>query len=230
VAGPAVVVLWPGALRLGQGSSSAGARPFAFLGGAATSQLVSQTVLTGAPVLLALLGGSAAQVTALFAALALFRAPYMVALGAVPQLTVRVTRHSLAGEHDVLRRLTRDLLAAALVAALLAGLVGAWIGPDVLRLVFGTSVDVDANHAAVLAVGSTLAVANLVLMVTGLAQDRPGAVTRAWLLAPGGGAIGLAALPGRQPVDTTVGGFLVAEVAATVALAVVAVRSPTREA
>ena len=46
-------------------------------------------------VLLALTGGSATHVTALFAALALFRAPYMIALGVMPQLTSRLTARSL---------------------------------------------------------------------------------------------------------------------------------------
>ncbi len=89
VAGSVVVVAaWPSALRFpvpgAAPSAPAGTAPLVFLSGAASSQLVGQAVLTGGPVVLALLGGSPAQVTSLFAALALFRAPYLVALGAVP--------------------------------------------------------------------------------------------------------------------------------------------------
>jgi len=50
---------------------------------------------------------------------------------------------------------------------------------SLLRLVFGDTVDVPATHAALLAIGCTLAVANLALMVIALAQDRPAAVARA---------------------------------------------------
>ena len=227
VAGSLVVVLWPAALRFseaGEGES----RPFAFLGGAATGQLVSQTVLTGGPVLLALLGGSPRQVTAMFAALALFRAPYMVALGSVPQLNLLVTRHSVAGEYAALRSLARGLAALTAVALVLAGVLGALLGPAVLRLVFGESVDISSGLAAVLAIGCTLAVANLALMVSALAQNRSSAVAAAWGLAVLVGAGGVVALANRSPAGAASGGFLVAEVAATAALAFVAVRSLRR--
>ena len=227
VAGPLVVVLWPDALRftvVGAGQS----RPFAFLGGAATGQLISQTVLTGGPVLLALLGGSAREVTAMFAALALFRAPYMVALGSVPQLTLRVTRHAVAGEYDVLRSLLRGLGIVAVVAAALAGALGALLGPEVLHLVFGDSVDVSSGQAAVLAIGCTAAVANLALMVSALAQDRPAGVAGAWGVAVLVGAGGVVALSSRSPVARSAGGFLAAELAATLVLAVLAVRTLRR--
>jgi len=227
VAGSLVVVLWPSALRV-TGVATGESRPFAFLGGAATGQLVSQTVLTGGPVLLALLGGSPREVTAMFAALALFRAPYMVALGSVPQLTLRVTKHTVAGERAALRSLLRGLAAVTVVAVALAGVLGALLGPAVLHLVFGDTVDLTSGQAAVLATGCTLAVANLVLMVGALAHDRPAAVAAAWGVAVLAGAVGVVALAGATPFGTSAGGFLVAEVAATGALAVVAARSLSR--
>jgi len=235
VAGPLVVVLWPSALRYSTTSATALAEPagpLAFLTGAAASQLISQAVLTGGPVLLALSGGSARQVTAMFAALALFRAPYMLALGAVPQLTLRIAQRSLAGEYAELRTLTRGLLVSIAGSVALAGVFGAWAGPTLLQLFFGDTVDVSAVHAALLAMGCTLAVANLVLMVVALARDRPAAVAGAWALATGAGVLGFVALTGQSPVATTVGSFLTAEVAALGALTAVtvrAVRSPARD-
>jgi hypothetical protein len=227
VAGSFVVVLWPAALRLG-GAATGESRPLAFLGGAATGQLVSQAVLTGGPVLLALLGGSPREVTAMFAALALFRAPYMVALGSVPQLTLWVTRHTVAGEYAALRSLLRGLIVVTVVAVALAGVLGALLGPAVLHLVFGDTVDLSSNQAVVLAVGCTLAVTNLVLMVSTLARGRPAAAAGAWGAAVVVGAIAVVALSGASSFGTSSGGFLVAEVAATCALAVVAGRSLSR--
>lgn len=223
VAGSLVVVLWPSALRFAHGAAGH-SRPLAFLGGASSSQLVSQTVLTGAPVLLALLGGSPREVTAMFAALALFRAPYLVALGSVPQLTLRVTRLSLAGEQAALRSLARRLALLAVVAVGLAAVLGALLGPFVLHLVFGHTVDVSSPQATALATGCTLALANLVLMVGALAQDRPGSVVAAWGVAVLVGAGAVVALAGLSPSGRTTGGFLVAELAGTLALAVVTVR------
>jgi hypothetical protein len=227
VAGSLIVVLWPAALRFTT-AVAGDSRPFAFLGGAAIGQLVSQTVLTGGPVLLALLGGSPPEVTAMFAALALFRAPYMIALGSVPQLTLRVTKHTVAGEYDALRSLIRGLAVLTVGAIALAGVLGAVLGPAVLHLVFGDTVDISSGQAAVLATGCTLAVANLVLMVSALAQDRPAAVARAWGVAVLVGAGGMVALTSRSPAGMTSGGFLVAEVTASAALTVVVVRSPSR--
>ena len=91
VLGYLAALAWPGALRFADGPQSAAGSPFAFLAGAGFGQLVSQVVLTGGPVVLALSGGSAVQVTSLFAALALFRAPYLLAEGSVAPLTVRLT-------------------------------------------------------------------------------------------------------------------------------------------
>jgi O-antigen/teichoic acid export membrane protein len=228
VAGQLVVVLWPSALRYAKTLATRvheSGSPFAFLTGAAVSQLISQAILTGGPVLLALSGGSPSEVTAMFAALALCRAPYMVALGSVPQLTLRVTERTLAGEYAVLRTLIRALLVTTVLAVVLAGLLGAWVGPSLLRLVFGDTVDVPATHAALLAIGCTLAVANLALMVIALAMDRPTAVVRAWAMATALGALGFVALTGISAVGTTIGSFLTAEVAALIALSVTTVRA-----
>jgi O-antigen/teichoic acid export membrane protein len=224
VAGSLVVVLWPGAFRF----SDAGAgesRPFAFLGGAASSQVISQAVLTGGPVLLALLGGAPREVTAMFAALALFRAPYQVALGTVPTLTMHVTQHAVAGEQTALRSLVRRLAGLTVVAVALAAVLGALLGPAVLHLVFGHTIDVPAGQCAVLATGCTLALTNLALMVGVLAMDRPGSVAAAWCVAVLVAAVVAIGLADLSAAGTSSGTFLAAEVAATAALAVVAARS-----
>jgi O-antigen/teichoic acid export membrane protein len=228
VAGQVVVVLWPSALRYASAFATRvheSGSPLAFLGGAAVAQLISQAILTGGPVLLALSGGSPSEVTAMFAALALFRAPYMIVLGSVPQLTLRVTQRTVAGEYAALRTMIRGVLAATVGLVLLAGLLGAWVGPSLLRLVFGHTVDVPATDASLLAIGCALAIANLALMVIALGQDRPAAVARAWAIATVVGAVGFVALTGTSPVDSTIGAFLAAEVAALTALSVATARA-----
>ena len=228
VAGGLVVVLWPSALRYARSVGDAedeGSGPLAFLSGAAVAQLVAQVVLTGAPVLLPLAGGAPHEVTSMFAALALFRAPHLVAVGSVPQLTVRLTERSLAGQQAVLRALVRHLLWVTAVAVALAGAVTALIGPQVLRLVFGDTIEVSGPQAAVMAVGCTVAVANLVLMVVAIAEDRPASSARAWAVAVVAGALGFVALSGQDPVASSTGSFLVSEVTALLALTVVALRA-----
>ncbi len=216
------VALWPGAWRFGDVGAGE-SRPLAFLGGAATGQLVGQGVLTGGPVLLALLGGSPGEVTAMFAALALFRAPYMVVLGTVPQLTQRVTGHVVARDVAAVRSLALRLAGLAVAAVPLAGAMGALLGPAVLRAVFGGTVDAGRLQAGVLAIGCTVAIVNLVLMVGALVHERPAAVAAAWGVAVLAGAGSVAVLGDLSPVARSVSAFVVAELVATAALAAVAV-------
>ena len=93
LAGAAVVGLcWPQSFRFVRDDDEASTESaLRFIGGAAGGQLIGQAVLTGGPVALALAGGAPAEVTALFAALALFRAPYTMAIGLVSALTGRLT-------------------------------------------------------------------------------------------------------------------------------------------
>lgn len=225
VAGSLVAVAWPSALRF-SGTASDGAQastPLVFLSGAATSQLLGQVVLTGGPVLLALLGGSPAEVTSMFAALALFRAPYMVALGAVPQVTVRVAQDEDRGGLP----LPGGLAGAAGVLVALVGLaavLGGWLGPTVLRLVFGETIEVEHATAALVAAGCAVAVANLVLTVVALARDRPVAAARTWLASVAAGGVAVAVLGAAGAVDRTTLGFVVAELVALAGLALVALR------
>ena len=88
--GPLVALFWPKAWRL---DPVAGPRPSTGLVGAAgLSVLLAQAILNGGPPLVAALGGAEAEVTAFFSALALFRAPYLVALGLTVRITAPLTR------------------------------------------------------------------------------------------------------------------------------------------
>ena len=226
VAGPLVVACWPASLRLardrpaGPVTTSA---PLVFLSGAASSQLVGQVVLTGGPVVIALLGGSPAQVTSVFAALALFRAPYMVVLAAVPQLTVRFAQDRSRRQRAAAGRVAAVAAATALLVAV-AAVMGGTLGPPLLDLVFGPTVDVAPGTAALLAAGCGLALVNLVLTVSCLAVDRPLAAAGAWGAAVLTGGAAVVVLGSETALDRAVAAFVVAEVAALLGLALVAGR------
>lgn len=189
-----------------------------FLGGAAGAQVVAQAVLTGGPVLLAVLGGSPTEVTVLFAALALYRAPYTVLLGQVAQATGTLARLVDEKRLDRLARVERALLAATVVGALLGAAVGAWPGPWLVTLVFGEDVRVEQGVSIALAVGSVLALATLVQGVVLLAHGRPERTLGAWLLAlvPAGSV--LVAAP-ESPTTTIATAFVTAHASAWLLLA-----------
>ncbi|UYM06528.1 polysaccharide biosynthesis protein [Solicola gregarius] len=221
VAGHVVAICWPRALYFDRGRTSV--RPHSaieFLSGAGLAQLLGQLVLTGGPVALALAGGTAAEVTALFAALALFRAPYTLALGMVAQLTTAVTRLVVSGADATLRRIRTTTIAATALTCLIAGVGGAALGPAVITLVFGESVDFPAGQSAIVAVGCALGVANLVLMITALAYDAPRTVAVSWVVAVAVGAVAYIVLAGLPAAETIVWCFLVAEAVAFLALLV----------
>ena len=225
VAGHLVSIWWLPSVRFGRSATSlAQHAPLTFLSGAGLAQLLGQIVLTGSPVVLALAGGSPSHVTALFTTLALFRAPYILALGLVSQLTSMITAMVVAGEAAALRRLRAAVLLVTAVAIVGAAVVGEWLGPPILRLIFGTSVRFDATHCAIGAVACTLAVANLVVMIGVLAHDRPTTVAVGWVGAVAVGAVVFAALSGIAPEDQIVWCFLASEAAALVILTVLEAR------
>jgi hypothetical protein len=196
----------------------------AFLGGASGGQVLGQVVLVGGPVLLALLGGRPGQVTALFAALALYRAPYTVLVGQVSQLTGGLTRLVVARRHERLRRIGRTITGATLLLGPLGAAFGAVAGPWLVRLVFGPDVPLTAGVSAVLCAGSVVALAGLVLSVLLLAHARSHAVLGSWLVALVPGAVVLLWAPGSRTQDVA-WCFLVVEAGAWLALTLAARRA-----
>ncbi len=220
-AGSLVVLLWPSALRFTPDSQRQGAEsPLGLLGGAAGGQVVGQAIMTGGPVALALSGGTAVEVTALFAGLALFRAPYTLAVGLVSQLTGRLTRAVIEGRQAALRKVRISIVVAAPASAVAAGAVGSVAGPLLVRLVFGPQVRLGELPAALIAVGSALAMANLVLTIVIIAEGRGGALTRAWIIGATGGAACFW-LAGAAPLGRVCWAFAAAEAVAFASLLVV---------
>lgn len=226
--GSLVGFCWPSSFRFSaEGGHASSESPLAFLGGAAGGQLVGQAILTGGPVLLALSGGSPAQVTALFAALALFRAPYTLALGLVSQLTGRLTTLVVEGAHDELRRVRFTILGATAGLVVVAGALGALTGPLLLPRIFGEHVRIDWLPSTLVAVGSALALANLVTTISILAQSRSHAIARAWILALVGGAGAFVVIP-ASPLLRTCLVFAAAEAVAFAALVLEEIRGSSK--
>lgn len=219
IAGFSIALLWPSSLKLeSSGSQHLQLSPLAFVGGVAGGSLIGQIVLTSGPLLLALAGGSPAQVTGLFSALALFRAPYMVAMGIAPRLTAGLTRLALDEGSAALRRLTGRSMWAALALTSAAGTIGAGLGPRLLTTVFGADVALPAVTVAVVAMASAVALCSLYLTLLMVATGRAAAVSVSWAVGATAGAVYLLLGLG-DPLDTVAGGFLVAEVVALAAIA-----------
>jgi O-antigen/teichoic acid export membrane protein len=132
----------------------------------------------------------------------------------VARLTGTVARLREHGSDDVLRRGTVRLALVTGVAGAAGAGLGASAGPALLGLVFGSGVTLAASLCAVVAAASVVAVANLVLTVTGLALGRSAAVSRSWLPAAAVGVAALLVPTGLAPVERCVAAFALAEAVA----------------
>ncbi len=214
--GPAAALAWPSVARLERG----GGRPqqiAEFFGGVGGGILLAQFALNAGPAVLAALGGAPAEVTALFATMALFRAPYLVALGFTTQLTGPLTGLVVAGNETTLdrirRRLTRGTLAAAAALALLA-----WIaGRAVVDAIFGADVAPEPWIVAAIAGGSVLAVGGLGLVLLLLARAAMLPILRSWAVALAVGTAVVVVGPGAALADVTAA-FLATEATAMLAM------------
>lgn len=210
--GSLIGFFWPRSFRFSRDQSKPKTESaLRFISGAAGGQLIGQAVLTGGPVALALSGGSPAQVTALFAGLALFRAPYTLAIGLVSALTGRLTRLVVQGKASALRRFRLATLAATAGGLVAAAVIGVSIGPWVLRLIFGDGVRLDRLSCLLVAVGSTFALANLVVTVSIMALSRSGVIARSWVIGAAGGAVVFAATRSADALIETCWAFVAAE-------------------
>jgi len=142
-----------------------------------------------------------------------------VALGLVSQLTGRITAMVAAGGRSALARVRVAVWAASAIGTVAAAAAGAVAGPELIRFVFGSGVDLPRWACGLLAAGSALALANLVLGVLVLAQARSAVTVRAWLIGCAAGAVVLVAAS-AGPLERTCWAFLVAEAVAFVSLAV----------
>ncbi len=223
-AGYAVAIGWPDALAPRREGSGTGSGPLRFVSGASGGQFLAQATLTGGPVLLAAIGGAPSEVTVLFAGLALFRAPYTLALGLVSALTGRLTRLIEQGQWLRLSRIRRILGLMTVLLAVVGGAGGAWLGPPVMEIVFGDGVRLALGQAALVAVGTVLAMANLVLTLGVLARDRAGAVVGCWALGIPVGALAHL-LAGGDALTKTCWTFVAIETLAFAALIATEARS-----
>lgn len=217
---------WPSSLRFdtrGAAASESISSPLALASGLAAGSLIAQIVLTGGPVALAALGGTPRQVTSLFAALAVWRAPYLAVLGVSPRLTPALTRMTLTGDEQRLRSARRWILLAVLGAAGAAFLAGATVVQPLLRAVFGPDVVLDSIASALIGVGTAAAVGNLVLLLVMLAVGTSRPVNRAWLIAAAVVGAILVAVP-LSPLDRVVTAFVAAQLTAFALLAAARLR------
>lgn len=223
VAGFAVGLLYPRTL-FGRSTGAHAPPSRSLLGGLAGANAAAQVALTSGPIVLSLVGGTEAGVTALFAMLAVLRAPHTVAVGMTARVTGPLTRLATTGQVARLRRIEYRLVAATVVLAALAALLAPAVVPQVTSIVFDVGEDVPAAATALLTAGTVVALAGLVEMLVLVARDRTRRLVGAWVGAIVAG--GATLLVPATPITRVAAAFLVAE---AVALALMVAGTPRTE-
>ena len=200
------------------------ARPFLVaVGHLLIGTLCAQALLNAAPVLVTAAAGPGEAVLAaqFVASYTLVRLPLFVAVPLQSALIPVLTRLQTDGDGARLRSsLVRGLAAlGGLAVAALA--VGLWLGPPVVRLVFGAGYALPGREIGLLAVGSVLHLGLLVAGQALVATGRHRAVATVWLSGLVTAAVLFTAVPGlvlRSGLAFTVGSGLALGVAAVLLL------------
>ncbi len=209
--GMVLVFGWPDAVRF-EGPPVPGVAAFAFLGNVGGGSVIAQCILTLGPVVLGLTGGTDAEVTALFTALALFRGPYLIALGLGIRLSATLAELTGAGRWDRIARIRHRILGGGLALMALGAAGAAVIAPALLRLVFGDEVDLTRAECAALAAGNLAALTTLGLTFVQMTDGAGRRVLTSWMLALVVGTVTMVAVP-FDPLPRVVAAFLACQLA-----------------
>jgi O-antigen/teichoic acid export membrane protein len=217
VVAPLVIIPWwtrraRGAETRGRGDAGE------FLAGFITGNAASQTILAAGPLVVPLIGGTAAAQSMIFETFLLFRAPLTLSYNLVSRVLPPFTRMAEQGERAALRRWSLLLAAGALVVGAVAAAAGAVAGPPLVSALLGDEFRPTTAIASLAAFGVVLATAALFLqqILAALAATRR--LAAAWIV----GLIAAAAVIVVGPADPalrTAAGFAVGEAVALVALA-----------
>jgi len=178
-----ILALAPRAPRLARAApAAAAAGDLAFLAPYVGAGAASQLLLAGAPLAVAALGGSPADISIVFVTFTLFRAPVTIVYLLQSRLLNALVRLELAGEAARLARLQRRIVLAALGLVVTAS-AGAWaIGPAVVALLYGPGFSPGRTVAALAAAGVAAAAGAQLLGQVLVARGATATLARRWSL------------------------------------------------
>jgi O-antigen/teichoic acid export membrane protein len=161
-----------------------GAGPFVrAVGHLLVGSLCAQALLNAAPVLITALAAPGEEVRAaqFVASFTLVRLPLFVAVPLQSAMIPALVQLQAEEDGGRLAGLLRRGLAAVVLLGAAAAAVGLWLGPGVVRLVFGDAYALPGGDIAVLAVGSVLHLGLLVAGQALVAAGRHRAVATVWV-------------------------------------------------
>ncbi len=196
-----------------------------FLTGFVLASAASQVLLLLAPLGVGLITDEPGLLSVVFVTFQLFRLPIVMTQNLLARLLPPFTNLAADGREADLRRWVRRFALGALALAPPALVLGGWLGPALVRLLFGGEFEPSRPVAALAAAGTVLAAVSLLAGQVLVARGRTMLLAAAW--AVGFVVAVVALLPVIQDAGTRVAAsFLLGEAAALGAIVMVALRRP----
>lgn len=189
-----------------------------FLAGTAFANGTLHLLLGAGPLVVALLGGSASEVSAFFITTSLARAPLLLGIGLVPRLLTPLTRWAEAGDYAHVRGAAWAVVAMDVTLAVGAGALAYLLGPTIIGWLYGGEFAVSALATAAAVAAVVVALGALALNQVLAAENRPHRLVPAWIAGLGVAIVAVILLP-VEPLARVACAVLAGQLAAICALA-----------
>lgn len=127
--------------------------------------LLLHTMLNAPPIFAAAMGASSESVTSLFAAVTVFRAPFLIVSVVATRITYVLSRSVEQERWDTLNSFRHWVLAMTALAMIIGGLSGMALGQGVLQFLFGTEIMVSPLNGFSIAAASLASIGVLLLVL-----------------------------------------------------------------
>jgi O-antigen/teichoic acid export membrane protein len=185
---------------------------------------LSQLILAGGPLVVGLIGGSAAEVSIYFITFTLLRGPITASYPLATRFLAAMTTALSDDEPHVLHRWAGRLAGLGGSAALVAGVVSYAILPTIIEVLYGSEFRPSALVGGLGGAGAVAALAVLFVTQIVIARGRTRDLAVGWIIAAAVAAVVLA-VSGADPLTRVAYAFAIGELTAFAVISLTAYRS-----
>jgi len=185
---------------------------------------LSQLILAGGPLVVSIIGGTAAEVSIYFFTFTLLRGPITASYGLATRFLAAMTTSLSDGKPAVLHSWATRLGALGAVVAVTAGVVGYYILPAIIEILYGSEFRPSALVGGLGAAGAVAALATHFVTQILIARGKTRDLAAGWLVGAAVAAVVLAVVDG-DPLTRVAWAFTAGELTAFAAISVTAWRN-----